>query len=193
MKILPYLFATLVAPVGFFAGGQLAQETSELAPLLGATLGAVAGFGLALVLVKLWRPLLALALVGGIAIVVYHWMDRPDINTNVSVTFEIQAMGAGTSYSYGVTGGQGSFGTMSEGIESKTLYAILGQEVTARAAAIVEPGSHGSTTPSHELICRILVKGEEIYLQGDQGTPFDPAEVICRGPVYFPQDNNRSN
>ncbi len=114
------------------------------------------------------------------------WEEEP---RTVLVTFEIQTINAdATSYGYGITGGQGTmgFGAVNE-IIGDSFYANVGQEVFAKAY-----GTHWDRSdPGHQIICRIIVQGEEIYIDGDQGTPDQDTEVICQGPVYIPQrDNN---
>ena len=106
----------------------------------------------------------------------------------VLVTFEIQLINAdATSYGMGIVGGQGveGFGAVNE-VLRESFYASVGQEVFAGAT-----GTHWDRSdPAHQIICRILVRDEEIYLDADQGTPEQDTEVACRGPVYLPDEED---
>jgi hypothetical protein len=103
----------------------------------------------------------------------------------VSVTFEIQLFNARAySYSYGFPGGEGVLGSgkVNETIR-ETYSAHVGDEVFVRVN-----GTHwDSSQPSHEILCRILVHGEEIYIDADHGDVNRDTEAICRGPVYIPK------
>jgi hypothetical protein len=104
--------------------------------------------------------------------------------TSVLVTFEIQLMNArADSYSVGVAGGEGTtgFGSVNEVIR-ESYYANVGQEVFAW----VNGSQWDTNQPSHEVLCRILVNDEEIYMAGDQGTASEATLADCRGPVYIP-------
>lgn len=102
----------------------------------------------------------------------------------VLVTFEIQLVNAqADAYSYGVVGGEGTtgFGAVNEVIQ-ESFYAGVGDEVFAW----VNGSQWSSGEPGHQVMCRILVRGEEIYLDADQGTPSQDTQAQCRGPVYIP-------
>lgn len=102
----------------------------------------------------------------------------------VLVTFEIQLINAqAVSYSYGVVGGGGSsgWGAVNEVIK-ESFYADVGDEVFAW----INGSQWSSHDPGHQVICRILVRGEEIYLDADQGTLYEDTQAYCRGSVYIP-------
>lgn len=105
----------------------------------------------------------------------------------VEVEFELQAINANaTSWGFGVNGGEGfmGFGSVNE-TEHEAIWVTIGQPVFCKAF-----GSHwDSSDPGHQLLCRILVDGEEIYLCADQGTPTDDTAIECGGPVYIPQED----
>jgi hypothetical protein len=102
----------------------------------------------------------------------------------VLVTFEIQLINAqADAWGYGIVGGEGSagWGGVNE-VKQESFYADVGDEVFAKVY-----GSQWSIEePGHEVICRIMVRGEEIYLDADQGTPIQDTFAECRGPVYIP-------
>ena len=109
--------------------------------------------------------------------------SEPEPET-VLVTFEIQLINADArSFTYGIVGGKGTggFGSVNEVIR-ESFYADVGDEVLARVYA----SQWDSEEPGHEVICRIMVRGEEIYLDADQGTPTQDTHAECRGPVYIP-------
>jgi len=103
----------------------------------------------------------------------------------VLVTFEIQLENArADAYSFGVVGNEGEtgFGSVNEVIR-ESFYVDVGDEVYAW----VKSSQWSSEEPGHEVICRIMVRGEEIYLNADQGTPTQDTQAECCGPVYIPQ------
>ena len=109
--------------------------------------------------------------------------SEPEPET-VLVTFEIQLINArADSYGYGIVGGKGSmgFGGVNE-VKMESFYADVGDEVFAE----VYGAQWSSEEPGHQVICRILVRGEEIYLDADQGTSSQDTHAECRGPVYIP-------
>jgi hypothetical protein len=114
--------------------------------------------------------------------------DRPS-PVAVEVTFEVQAIG-GSLDSWWV--GTVSRNTQTLGFggeaESEKLSMLVGE--VARAWAVASPWS-GQT--SVELVCRIVVRGEEIYVDGDEGSQEDPARVDCQGPVYLPSPEESPN
>jgi hypothetical protein len=102
----------------------------------------------------------------------------------VLVTFEIQFENADIAYKYGIVGGKG-YGGWRGGYNEvirDSFYADVGDEVLVSVAG----NQFDTRKPSHEVICRIMVNDEEIYLDGDQGTPTEDTQVECRGPVYIP-------
>lgn len=118
-----------------------------------------------------------------LTLVVAACSSQPQRET-VLVTFEIQLINAqADSYSYGVVGGQGitGFGTVNETIR-ESYYADVGDEVFAW----VNGSQWSSQEPGHQVICRILVHDEEIYLDAEQGTSSQDTQAQCRGPVYIP-------
>jgi hypothetical protein len=84
----------------------------------------------------------------------------------------------------GVVGGPGAMGSVGSDVVRETFYAQVGQQVVIEAAGDVDQGEG-----TYEIICRILVRDEEIYVHGDQGSANDAAEVECAGPVYIPEKN----
>jgi hypothetical protein len=192
-KFFKVLFVLLAMAAGFTAGGHLAQASGEVEPIIGAGLGAATGYVLGRLFVRFWRALATLVLLVGIGVGVYHLFPQSEkqIGPYVDVTFEIHALETGATYQYGVDYGQGSFGTMSEGVKSERMTVRVGQPVTAKATAETGPNTSGWYAASHQLVCRILVQGDEIYVHGDQGTRNDAAEVICQGPVYIPDGQER--
>jgi len=118
-----------------------------------------------------------------LALLVAGCSSQPQRET-VLVTFEIQLINAqANSYTYGVVGGQGTtgFGTVNETIR-ESYYADVGDEVFAW----VNGSQWSSQEPGHQVICRILVGDEEIYLDANQGTPSQDTQAQCRGPLYIP-------
>jgi len=110
----------------------------------------------------------------------------PPLPETVSVTFEIQAIGGGATYNFGVVGGEGTIGsTGGPDVIQESFVARVGDQVIARATGFVRQGES-----THEVICRILVRGEEIYVHGDQGTANDPSEVECAVLVYIPEKDD---
>jgi hypothetical protein len=118
--------------------------------------------------------------------------DRPSPTKTVLVTFEIQLINArATSYSLGLAkrreSGTTGFGAVNEVIR-KSYYADVGDLVFAWAV-----GSHwNKADPAHQIICRIIVDGKEIYIDAAQGTPGEETKVECKGPVYIPKKNNET-
>lgn len=109
--------------------------------------------------------------------------------STVNVTFEIQLINcSATSYVYGIVGGEGSrgWGTTNE-IISGSYYAKVGQEVAIRASA----KQWNKNEPGHQIICRIIVNDEDIYLGSDQGDVNKETEVYIHGPVYLPDDKDK--
>jgi hypothetical protein len=102
----------------------------------------------------------------------------------VLVNFEIQLINARTSaWGFGIDGGKGfsGFGASNEVIRD-SVYATVGERVFIKAF-----GEHwDAKDPAHQIIGRILVNGEEIYMCADQGSPGKNTKIECGGPVYIP-------
>lgn len=105
----------------------------------------------------------------------------------VMVTFEIQLINADANYGYGIVGGHGTSGTgaVNEVIR-ESFYATVGEEVFIK----VYGGHWDRNDPAHQVVCRIIVDSEEIYIGADQGTTTKGTEVYIHGPVYIPQKDN---
>lgn len=112
----------------------------------------------------------------------------PDPLRTVDVDFELQLINANaTSWGFGIDGGpgEGGFGGVNE-TKSGTVSAKIGDPVFCKAFA-----EHwDSSDPAHQMICRILVDNEEIYLCADQGSPGADTSIECGGPVYLPDDES---
>jgi len=67
-------------------------------------------------------------------------------------------------------------------VTSETFYVVVGQEVVAQGYF----SQWRATEPSFEVVCRILVDDEEIYLSAVQGAGSEEKYLECRGPVYIP-------
>ena len=104
----------------------------------------------------------------------------------VWVKFEIQLINArALSWSYGIDkGGTGNtgFGAANE-VLSGSYYANVGDTVFAW----VNGGQFSKSEPGHQIICRIMVDDEEIYMGADQGTASRGGKVNIRGTVYIPK------
>ena len=115
--------------------------------------------------------------------------DDPGPLRTVPVEIELQTINAdATSYGYGINGGQGTsgYGAVNETMR-ETFYVTVGNPVFCKAF-----GTHwDSNDPGHQLICRILVDNEEIYMCADQGSPGSDTAIECGGPVYIPQEEDR--
>jgi len=113
----------------------------------------------------------------------------PEPLRTVSVEIELQAINADAySWGRGIAGGQGELGNgYVDETETSTFLTKVGDPVFCKALA-----THWDTNdPAHQLICRILVDGEEIYICADQGSPSEDTDVECGGPVYIPQEEDR--
>ena len=103
----------------------------------------------------------------------------------VTVEFEIQLINANaTAWAAGRSSGgaYGGFGAVNETIRH-SVTANVGEDVFCKVV-----GQQWSRNePGHQVLCRILVDDEEIYLCGDQGTQDEDTVAECGGPVYIPQ------
>ncbi len=113
--------------------------------------------------------------------------DQKPVPRTVLVSFEIQLINASSSaWGFGIVGGKGrsGFGATNKVIRD-SVYATVGERVFIKAF-----GKHWhSKDPAHQIIGRILVKGEEIYMCADQGYPGKNTKIECGGPVYIPKSD----
>lgn len=103
----------------------------------------------------------------------------------VRVDFEVRLINAqASSWGVGLMGGPGEtgFGAVNETIR-RSHYASVGQPVFCKAFA----RHWDRTDPGHQLLCRIVVEDDEIYMCADQGGPDSTTKVDCGGPVYIPE------
>lgn len=114
--------------------------------------------------------------------------EEPVVRT-VEVEFELQLINASSyGWGYGIDGGQGFSGSgATNEVLRDSIYATVGQPVFIKAFG----EQWSSREPGHEIIGRILVDGEEIYICADQGTPDEETEIECGGPVYIPDDDDQ--
>ena len=104
---------------------------------------------------------------------------------SVTVDFEIQLINANaTAWAAGLSSGGGlaGFGAVNETIRH-SVVARVGEGVFCKVVA----EQWDRNEPGHQVLCRILVDDEEIYLCGDQGTGDEVTRAECGGPVYIPQ------
>ena len=101
------------------------------------------------------------------------------------VQFEIQLINArATAWGYGRAGagGEQGFGATNEVLKRSDCLSV-GDPVFCKVF-----GEHfDRSDPAHQVICRILVQGDEAYVCADQGTPDRAAKTECGGPVYIPE------
>lgn len=69
--------------------------------------------------------------------------------------------------------------------ESYSAHLRVGEPVFCK----VDTEQWERSDPSHQVVCRIMDNGEEIYICTEQGTPDRGAKAECGGPVYIPQKN----
>jgi hypothetical protein len=108
----------------------------------------------------------------------------------VLVKFEIQLINTrALSWSYGVAKGntgQTGFGAVNE-VLSGSYYANVSDTVFAWANG----EQFDKSEPGHQIICRIMVDDEEIYMGADEGTASRGAKVNVRGPAYIPKKKDQ--
>lgn len=101
----------------------------------------------------------------------------------VLVEFEMRLVNARGSWACGRTGGEGWGGTSTNDVIKRSAYLSVGEPVGCTVV-----GEHWDRSdPGHQVLCRITVDGEEIYVCGDQGTRDRDTKAQCGGPVYIPQ------
>lgn len=112
--------------------------------------------------------------------------DEP-VPRTVKVDFELQLINASSfGWGYGIVGGKGFSGTgATNEVLRDSVYATVGQPVVIKAFG----EQWSSQDPGHQIIGRILVDGEEIYMCADQGDSGQDTEIECGGPVYIPDDD----
>lgn len=106
----------------------------------------------------------------------------------VEVKFEVQLINTRGAWGFGRVNGAGRSGS---GQVNETINDSMFLSVGVPVFCKVLGEQWDKNDPAHQVLCRVIVDDEEIYMCADQGDPGRSTKAECGGPVYIPQKEKR--